>query len=677
MLLSLLSLLSLSAFAADPLWPDLSTASPIGGGEKDAAVVVAIEDYAVVSDIAGAKSNGLDWYTWLTEGRGVPASRVTLLTDNEGVRERILDATEKARAGVLPGGTLWFVFIGHGAPGENGQDGVLIGWDTQQNAQSVYARGVPQSMLRTSLQGGAQTETVLVIDACFSGQDAGGAALVAGLQPMIPTYAMNAGGATVLSAGRSDEFAGPLPGADRPAFSYLVLGAVHGWGDQNQDGQVSAQEAVDYARGALDALPTGRNQTPQLTARRPELALGSGSTAGPKLTDIRKALAGSSDSSDSSGGLSDTLAELKRLQEEERRRKAQMAQLEAQVQGEIEDKKAVVQREAQQMWAQVIEIADGGGDAGKKALQAFVDTYADKTVTVGGEQYPVDIPEVKLAQARLSLPVSGSPGLHTLHAQARRLEALVGMRESVRPNNQMEFQRLLGERQDVLQKIERDGDAALQTAAPADAVTILLLMAKANEAMEGWSQRLDYVHMMLVAPESVLQMSLKASEYAGRARVHYQRLLDIAASAGIENDATAQARRYIASQASNTLHTPARPAQGIDERAHGGDTGFSRGAFPAVSGFDGDNVVSPFAPAMGSEGASELFAHREQLQALLTQYQGCAAAHSSGYLDQGALVLAEVDGIVMMGDAAMMRELNLIFEEELNRATQQLQAICP
>ena len=153
MLASLLLAVSLS-FADDPLWPDLSTSPRVGGGSNDAAVIVAIEDYAFVSDIPGAQSNGLDWYTYMTDGRGLSPSRVTLLESGEASREDILLAVESARGKVRSGGTLWFVFIGHGAPSADGQDGLLLGMDVRQTATSVYSRGLSHAELlsRRSLQ---------------------------------------------------------------------------------------------------------------------------------------------------------------------------------------------------------------------------------------------------------------------------------------------------------------------------------------------------------------------------------------------------------------------------------------------------------------------------------------------------------------------------------------------
>ena len=208
----------LSAFAEDSLWPDLSEPPRVGGGSRDAAVIVAIEDYGSVTDIPGAKKNGLDWYSYLTDGRGISPSRVKLLTDNTATKEGIEGAIRKAAAAVRPGGTLWFVFIGHGAPAADGQDGLLVGWDTQQSAESVYARGIQQDAALALLEEGSQSHTVAIIDACFSGRSDGDVALVSGLQMMVPDYGRSVGQDTVvLSAGTSTQFAGPLPGLSRPA----------------------------------------------------------------------------------------------------------------------------------------------------------------------------------------------------------------------------------------------------------------------------------------------------------------------------------------------------------------------------------------------------------------------------------------------------------------------------
>ncbi len=270
------------AWAGD--WPDLSSpADSGGGGQRDAALIVGIEDYVFAPDVEGALENAGDWYVHLTRARGVPVGNVFLLRDQEGTRENILDKAAAAARRVGKGGTLWVVYIGHGAPGRDGKDGILVGSDAQQSASSLYARSVPQQELFDALKDGKQARTVAIIDACFSGKSNNGRALVEGLQPLLPVRAQ-VGEVTVLTAAEGDQFAGPLPGARRPAFSYLALGALRGWADRNKDGDVTPAEVVSYSQDALRVLLRDRSQTPSLSGPGQNAPLSSKTTeVGPDL----------------------------------------------------------------------------------------------------------------------------------------------------------------------------------------------------------------------------------------------------------------------------------------------------------------------------------------------------------------------------------------------------------
>jgi len=396
-----------AAQPATPTWPDLSQPAGVeGGGEQDAAVVVGIEDYVVVSDVPGARANANDWYTWLVDTRKVPVGSVVLLRDSEATREGILDAAQRARERAQAGGTLWFVFIGHGAPGKDGTDGLLVGWDTQQTANSLYARGLPQSDLLAELEQGPQASTLLVLDACFSGRTGTGDVIVSGLQPLIPDYSVKPRNATVVTAGRADQFAGPLPGAARPAFSYLLLGALRGWGDADGDQQVSTREAVDYSVSALYALVRDRTQTPELHGPGAANVLSKGQEQGPNLRELvvqlgpgeTKPPAPGGDKP-SSGGLMDELEALRKRQQQR--------------EGDLATETARVQGEATRAWAVTEEIARGGGAEGELALRKFLEAYDGCTVTVGGQTHPVTIAEVPQAKdwlARLERGEATPPG---------------------------------------------------------------------------------------------------------------------------------------------------------------------------------------------------------------------------------------------------------------------------
>src|SRR6478609_4224449 len=214
---ALVLLHSLTAAAVE--WPDLSSPPPAtGGGAKDAAVIVGIEKYIDVPPVPGATQNATDWFVYLAKTRGVSASKMTLLRDREGSLEKMKKFAAQAAEAVEPGGTLWFIFIGHGAPAKDAKDGVLVGSDAQQDVDSLYARSLPQKDLLAILSKGRQAHTVVLLDACFSGRMATGSPLISGLQPLLPVVsaANRSDKMVIATAGASDQFAGPLPGVARP-----------------------------------------------------------------------------------------------------------------------------------------------------------------------------------------------------------------------------------------------------------------------------------------------------------------------------------------------------------------------------------------------------------------------------------------------------------------------------
>lgn len=287
--ISLLLIASLLSPAVAAQWPSLAdpTKLPDRPGLKDGALIIAIEDYMVVEDVQGAGTNAADWDQWF-DARGVPLARIMMLRDSEAVRETILRQAEDLAKEMPEGGTLWVVYIGHGAPSADGKDGVLVGADAQQKAEILYARSVTRSELLARLSMGKQAETVLVLDACFSGKSASGGALVPGLQPLVPVDIPRVARVTVLSAGAGNEFAGSLPGVRRPAFSYLTLGALHGWreADSNGDGGVTLGEAVAYSRAALRRLVKDRRQTPEIAGPLVDLKVAQTNTEGPDLRTV-------------------------------------------------------------------------------------------------------------------------------------------------------------------------------------------------------------------------------------------------------------------------------------------------------------------------------------------------------------------------------------------------------
>ncbi|MEK7859295.1 MAG: hypothetical protein AAB320_09165 [Elusimicrobiota bacterium] len=285
-------LLGTPSVRAEEKWPDLSSpAHSIGGGDHDAAVVVGADGYAFVPPVHGAAANAKAWYDYLTKTRNTPPASVKLLLGNDATREDILEAAQKAAAKASPEGTLWFVFIGHGAPSVDGKDGLLVGVDAQQKAASLQTRSLKRDELLKALGASQAGRIVVVLDACFSGRGQDGASIAPGLQPLVALAPMNAVDPrmVVLTAAKGDQFAGSLPGAPRPAFSYLVLGGLRGWAGQ---ARVTAGDLWRYATDALNATLSGRNQTPDLIGQDGVMVGATAGEKGPDLAALAKATAG-------------------------------------------------------------------------------------------------------------------------------------------------------------------------------------------------------------------------------------------------------------------------------------------------------------------------------------------------------------------------------------------------
>jgi len=260
-----LVLISGGAFAQ---WPSLDSPLPRqGGGEKDAALIISIGDYAFLPDVPGAKENATSWYQHLTVTRGIPGTQVIWLQDSEATLEGFKDALSAVVAKTKPGGILWVLYIGHGAPTENGDDGELVGADAQNVIRSLYPRSLPRKELLKAIDAGKQARSVVFLDACFSGQSTAGVQLASGTMPTLPEREVSLKAAkpvVLLTAGTSRQFAGALPGMQVPAFSYLALGALRGWADQDRDRAVTAGEAVSFMNEVMSTTVKGRTQTPQL-----------------------------------------------------------------------------------------------------------------------------------------------------------------------------------------------------------------------------------------------------------------------------------------------------------------------------------------------------------------------------------------------------------------------------
>lgn len=275
---------------AKTAWPEFRDFKRVGGGAKDAALIVAIEKYSFVAKVPGAGDNADDWKKYLTSSRGVPSHNVFELRDAEVQPKTVVEKLSETARRVEAGGTLWFVFIGHGALAKGGKDGLLVGVDARPAVDSLFAQSVRRSDVLKIAASSRATQSMIVLDTCFSGRSTKGDPLIPGSQPLVAEEipAVPDKRTVLFTAARSDEFAGPLPGGNRPAFSYLVLGGLRGWADADGNGTVTVKELGDFSRRVLTKFVTNRMQTPTVEGP-PDLAIGQGWETQPNIDAIVRA----------------------------------------------------------------------------------------------------------------------------------------------------------------------------------------------------------------------------------------------------------------------------------------------------------------------------------------------------------------------------------------------------
>lgn len=417
------TLASTPARAAET-WPDISSpprTRTTRDRSTDVALIIAVQDYYAAQDIPGAISNGRAWYRYLKDARGV--GTIKTLENGAATREEILAAAEGLADRVESGSRIWIVYIGHGAPDATGDGGMLVGVDAQQNAMSLQARSVRIDELEAALSG-AQAEVLLVQDACFSGKSSGGD-LAPGLAPLKAVSTRLSPQWTVLSAGQNNEYAGPLSDGSRPAFSYLVLGALRGWGDANDDGTVTAAEAVDYASDAIFQTITGRTQRPQHTG--PDLPLSTGRERGPSLAGLAasvvvpaavpgvtsvpvgEATANLGSDADFTALAAEAAAKKAAASEAQRAlREAEEAQrrldeaLQQERRRKLNAKIAQVRADAKRDYAAIETLVRTPTPEGRTALKAYLKRYAHAEVEVDGVKQSVHLDEVRRVEHALA-----------------------------------------------------------------------------------------------------------------------------------------------------------------------------------------------------------------------------------------------------------------------------------
>ena len=224
---------------------------------KGVAVIIGNRDYEHrdVPDVAYAHRDAEAFKRYALAVLGFDPNNVIDLRDAS--RRELFDAlgTRGDPSGSLlwsyldpDGGSEVVVFYsGHGVPGQRDGRGYLLPVDADPKA--AEDDGYPIDLLYKNLGGLREADSVRVfLDACFSGGSHEGG-LVGSASPVFVEAALPEGAGekvTALTAASGTQIASWDEEAKHGLFTHHLMDALHGKGDADKDGKVTAREARQY-----------------------------------------------------------------------------------------------------------------------------------------------------------------------------------------------------------------------------------------------------------------------------------------------------------------------------------------------------------------------------------------------------------------------------------------------
>ncbi len=247
-----------------------------GSPRRDAwALVIGVEKYRDVPPPTGARSDATRFHELVTTSLGVPEDHVVVALDDRASRADLEKHLEWLEQNVQKGGRIYLYFAGHGAPEPASGTSYLLPYDA--DPKRLEKSALKLSDVLAQLGRTKAKETLVVLDACFSGTG-GRSVLAEGIRPLVPVRKVEAGGGVaVFSAASADEVSGTVPGGTGGLFTARVVEAIgEGAADGDGDGAISLEELGRWVtpRVAREAKKDGRAQTPALS-----VGAGAGSAA--------------------------------------------------------------------------------------------------------------------------------------------------------------------------------------------------------------------------------------------------------------------------------------------------------------------------------------------------------------------------------------------------------------
>ena len=240
---------------------DVDTNIPSSGivNDKTFAVIVANEKYQSVTEVDYAENDGNMFREYCHKTLGVPEKNIHFVPNatlvNMWAQVDWLESIAKAYDGDA---SLIFYYAGHGIPDEGTRDAYLLPVD---GSGSNVKTGYKLSELYSSLSKFPTRQTVVLLDACFSGAERTGDMLVAARGVALKSKKeVPKGNLIVFSAASGDETAYQYADKGHGLFTYFLLKKL-----KETKGDVSLGDLAAYVQEQVyrhSVIENSKSQTP-------------------------------------------------------------------------------------------------------------------------------------------------------------------------------------------------------------------------------------------------------------------------------------------------------------------------------------------------------------------------------------------------------------------------------
>lgn len=242
---------------------DVGQAVPAHAANHTFAVIVANEKYQETGNVSYAMNDGEMFRTYCTNILGIPKENVKY-RENATYNNMKSDlAWLKKVCDVYKGDcSIVVYYAGHGVPDEQSKEGALLPVDGNPMDMTTT---IPISRLYASLAAMPSQQTVVFLDACFSGAGRDGKMLSQARGVTIKAKTNKPmGNMIVISSASGDETAYPYSEKGHGLFTYFLLKKL-----KQSKGDVSIQNLFDYVKEEVEKqsiVVNGKLQTPTLSA---------------------------------------------------------------------------------------------------------------------------------------------------------------------------------------------------------------------------------------------------------------------------------------------------------------------------------------------------------------------------------------------------------------------------